>query len=355
MWGSAIPLAQYPYFGISGYLSFLGSVNLALPYMLKEFHLSSDLFEIFIATGVITGRFSTMMATMDLLVFSLLCGCAMTGLMRIRFKRSLFFGGITLLVFFVVILCTRLVFQKTVKKDSAAQEQLANMEIDPVLKKRARPKEMIPEVADNLISAGTPLMRRIEELGYLRVGYNADSPSLCLRKRKRASLWGSISPWRTSWPAISTSESSSSLWPTRKSSARWKDGKIDIMMSSIALSLNLLQVVDFSDSYMDADLALLVVDYLRDNFKDATKLNKLSNYTVWAVQTSPFLGAFKEAVPNARLRIIGNHTEFFKHARENDVMLISAEEGSAWTLRYPKYGMVVPQPLIYKDTLRLPP
>ena len=51
-----IPLAQYPAAGRDRILTFFGSLNAAVPFLLDMFRIPSDTFQLFVATSVINSR-----------------------------------------------------------------------------------------------------------------------------------------------------------------------------------------------------------------------------------------------------------------------------------------------------------
>ena len=57
--GSTLSLGQYPTFVIAGLFSFFGGIDVAMPFMLDLLHLPSDLYQLYVVTGVINGRFAT--------------------------------------------------------------------------------------------------------------------------------------------------------------------------------------------------------------------------------------------------------------------------------------------------------
>jgi hypothetical protein len=53
---STIPLLKYPSLILSGFFSFFGSLNVAVPFLLDQFRIPSDTFQLFLATSVIRNR-----------------------------------------------------------------------------------------------------------------------------------------------------------------------------------------------------------------------------------------------------------------------------------------------------------
>ena len=355
--GSPVSLSEYPGFGFGGFISFLGSLNLGIPYLLKEYHISSDLFSLFIAAGVFTGRFTTLMAAMDMLVFSLLCGCAMTGLLRTSARKVLVRGVAVCVVFLFVILVARVVFQKTVTTSNAALERLQSMSLDSEVESRVFAKPPPPPQSKR--ERNLSVLERIRARGALRVGFHPDSmPFAYFNKQGEDGGKGDLVGFDVAMAHKLAADLGCKLqfYPTVFSDgvAELENGSIDIVMSSVAMSARLLRKWSASSPYMEAELALVVPDYEKDLFKSRSDLLRLRNFTVAAVQACPFLEVFRKAVPNARIKIVGRHLDFFEGRTDADAMLLSAKSGSAWALRYPQYAMVVPQPLLDKTYYAYP-
>jgi hypothetical protein len=50
-------------------------------------------------------------------------------------------------------------------------------------------------------------------------------------------------------------------------------------------------------------------------------------------------------LPNTEIVLLGTYSDFFTdNPKDVDALVISAEAGSAWTILYPAYSVVVPEP-----------
>ena len=69
-----------------------------------------------------------------------------------------------------------------------------------------------------------------------------------------------------------------------------------------------------------------------------------------------YIDKLRRRAPNAELRVIhGDLASVFKNWDANlDALAIPAERGSAWTLLYPQFSVVVPEPTIMKVPLAYP-
>lgn len=63
-----------------------------------------------------------------------------------------------------------------------------------------------------------------------------------------------------------------------------------------------------------------------------------------------------ERLPDAKVHLIQELTPFFaeQDAADVDALVFAAERGSAWTLMYPKFSVVIPAPDLVKVPLAYP-
>ena len=77
----------YPALAATGLLTFFGSLNAAIPFLLDLFRIPSDTFHLFLATGVINSRFGTLVAAVHLIVIALVGTAAVVGAVRFDVRR----------------------------------------------------------------------------------------------------------------------------------------------------------------------------------------------------------------------------------------------------------------------------
>ncbi len=85
--GTTLSIEQYPLFLFSGLLSFFGEVVVALPFLLDLMRIPTDMFQLFLAVDVFTGRFGTLLAGVHTIVLALLTAAAVSGHTRLRWGR----------------------------------------------------------------------------------------------------------------------------------------------------------------------------------------------------------------------------------------------------------------------------
>lgn len=126
------------------------------------------------------------------------------------------------------------------------------------------------------------------------------------------------------------------------------DGRLDIVMSGIAVTTDRLQDYGFSNSYLDQTLAFLVEDFNRSKFQTMESLKEMDTLRIGCA--SPyFSNKLKKALPKSTVINEASPRSFLKGNNKNiGAFMLSAEAGSAWTIIFPAYNVVVPENTIIK-------
>ena len=82
-----LKLPDYPRLALTGVLTFFGSLNAAVPFLLDMFRIPADTFQLFLATGVINARFGALLAAVHTVAVALLGSAAITGRLRVDPRR----------------------------------------------------------------------------------------------------------------------------------------------------------------------------------------------------------------------------------------------------------------------------
>jgi ABC-type amino acid transport substrate-binding protein len=107
----------------------------------------------------------------------------------------------------------------------------------------------------------------------------------------------------------------------------------------------------FSESYLDETLALVVSDHRREQFLTWDAIRDLGAIKIVVPDVQYYVDKLRELLPRAVLDVQSRDTLHLPIADAHaDALLLPAERGSAWTLMYPEYTVVVPGP----DPIRAP-
>jgi len=346
--GAPLPLSKYPIFAFSGFFSFFGGVDMALPYLLNTFQIPANMFQLYIIAGIVNGRFGTLLAAMDLIAFTLICTGAIMGLVKFRWRRVIIFSSAMLVMFIGTIVGLHIILQNTYKNEYAKNDILEKMVIrDEVnhckVYKTVQSTSMLKETL-----ATMPTLTRIVNRGTIRVGYNPDTLPFCYFNEKDELVGYDMA---MAHHLASELQCGIELIPVNYDDVdkQLASGNIDIVMAGLTISVQNLKKMDFSDPYMTLTMGFLVKSYRKQEFESQAKIQKMDNLKVATVWNSSIVPMIKKYLPNAEIVPIKTNKEFFENPKvKADVLLISAQAGCAWTLKYPQYTVVLPQPLLYK-------
>lgn len=351
--GSDIGWGEYPQFVVSGLLSFFGGVDVALPFMLDQMRLPSDLYQLYVVTGIVNGRTATLLAAMNLLTFTLLATAALTGHLVIRWRNAIAVGVATLAMTVAVLLAMRWYFSTAVDNafDKAA---IINEMESPIFPGINKVYSEVPDLPQE--DPAKPLLQRILERGVLRVGYSpASLPFSYMNDEGRlvgydvdmAVLLAHDLGVKPVFIPVDLANLSGELAKV----------PVDIVMAGVVMTPDRLKPLRFSDPYMEVSAALVVPDHLRKAFTTVEAIKRMKGLTIGVFQTGGayFVERVKELFPNAQVVVLDSTTDFFYGNDDQvDVLVQSAEAGSAWTLRFPEYSVVVPEPVKVKWPLAYP-
>jgi Na+/H+-dicarboxylate symporter/ABC-type amino acid transport substrate-binding protein len=342
---AVVPLSEYPRLALAGLVTFFGSLNVAVPFLLDHFRIPADTFQLFLASGVINSRFGTLLAAVHTVTIALLGTCAMTGALRWQRARLLRYAVITVVLTAATLGGLRTLFSRAVEQAYTKDQVLAGMHLlhQPSEAVVHRDPVAFPAVAEG------PLLDTVAGRGVLRVGYLPGSLPFAFFN-SRGDLVGFdvelahrlATELRVSLEFVPASR--------RDLADQLAAGYYDILMSGLVVTPSRAGHVLLSQSYLDETLALIVEDGTRGRFTtwDAIRAEAVRI----AVPDIPYyMDAVRELVPGASLVGFDDIDALLSAgAGDADAIAFPAERGSAWTLIHPRYSVVVPQP----SRVRLP-
>jgi hypothetical protein len=77
--GSPLDVEQYPVLMLSGLASYFAKSQVALPFLMDLMDLPQDLFQLYIPTALLTGKFDSAVSVMSLFAFAMITLTAMAG------------------------------------------------------------------------------------------------------------------------------------------------------------------------------------------------------------------------------------------------------------------------------------
>ena len=351
--GSTLSLGQYPTFLFAGLFSFFGGVDVAMPFMLDLLHMPSDLYQLYVVTGVINGRFATLLAAMNLVIFTLLTTASLTGVMVLNKRKLAIYVLMTAFLTLAMIGGMRVYFSLAVKNIYTRDEVIANMQslVFPV------PREVLDSVEAGVrpVDLTIPVLERIRRTGVLHVGFMPDNLPFSY-----FSGTGELIGLDVDMAQLLARELGVKLVFVPVMDDTMADqlftGHVDLVMSGVAMTTPRLEEMTFSAPYLNTTLALIVPDYRRGEFVELKTMQKIKQLKIGIPgKTDYFLEKIRRKLPRADIVEVPYVRDYFEeNSLGLDALLMDAEGGSAWTLLYPRFKVVVPRPVMAKLPLAYP-
>ena len=340
-----VALSDYPQLAMTGVVSFFGSLNAAVPFLLDQFRVPADTFQLFLATGVINSRLGSLVAAVHTMTVALLVACAVSGRLRWRRRSLLSYAVITTTLVVLVLGGMRVLFATALSPEYSKDAVLASMQLlrEPVAATVARTRFPAPDT-------NRPPIETIQARGILRVGYLPDALPFAFFNRA-----GDLVGFDVELAHHLASDLGVSLAfvpiDRETMAGELAEGYCDLVMSGVTVTTDRARDVLFSDSYLDETVGFVVPDHQRGRFATWEAIRELGALTI-AIPDVPYYERMLRAMlPRAGIQVHRDAASLFEGAAGAvDALALPAERGSAWTLQYPAYSVVVPGP----DPIRLP-
>ena len=354
MSGSQLDLSQYPELIVTGIFSFFAKAQVALPFLLDLFHIPQDMFNFYIPSAIINGKFDTMVSVMNLFAFSLIITSGLGGHLHFNSKkilRNLFIMGLAL---FLTVILTRTFLQFSVKNTYNKDNLVMNMQLPDTLPDVPyQVFKKLPETTATLPAPESKLLQTIKERGVLRVGYRPDRlPFSYINDQGKLvgmdielffylakDLGVRLEFYPFDWNNFADALAS---------------GQLDIIPGVNYDTFNLLKA-ELSSPYIEGKLSAVVKDYRRNEFSSRDSLLKHKVLKLAVLGEPVFVQAISQrlqrALPNIELKIIplSHYNEFFKMPDDKvDALIETIEIASALTLLHPQYSALLPKLSTFK-------
>jgi Na+/H+-dicarboxylate symporter/ABC-type amino acid transport substrate-binding protein len=351
---AAVPLVEYPRLAFTGLVTFFGSLNVAVPFLLDLFRIPADTFQLFLASGVINSRFGTLVAAMHTLAVALLGTCAMTGALRWERRRVVRYLTITAILTVLVIGGARVFFGRAFRHEYSKDKVLAGMHLlqQPVPAVVYRAGIGPAPIAPLETGARLEIIRR---RGVLTVGYMPDSlpyaffnaaDDLVGLDVELAHRLASELGVRLEFVPLDRDRAVEQI----------NAGECDIAMSGVVVTTLRASRMLYSTSYLDETLALVARDRLRNELATWDQLRLRPGLKLAIPNVPYYIQKMRDRLPQAEVQVIDQPTQFFAAPDGSgpDALAFAAERGSAWTLMYPQFSVVIPEPDVIKLPLAYP-
>lgn len=349
-------LMQYVDLSVAGILSLFGSPKVGVPFLLDYLKLPSSYFDLYIISDVVTRKFKVLVQAMSFQTVTLILAFLVIHKATFNFKKILTSLVANVLLVTACLIVATVGLQYLVKNVYHEDIVLLSMEIpNPVSAKVLRSP---PVLEPNLPSAGeahAEILSRIRQRRVLKVGYNAEALPFAFFNQRGELVGYDIffahqlaRDLGVSLEFIPVDDKTLNLYLEK--------GVCDIVMSAVPVTAVNLGVVDFSEPYMDMNAAFIVLDYRKKGFRRVEDVRRIPDLKIalTPANTQAERLRLRKYYPQAQLVELASIQDFFTKAGVADALLTTDKIGKAWALLYPKFGVAIPHPVMFRYDLAYP-
>ncbi|MFV2060618.1 MAG: cation:dicarboxylate symporter family transporter [Gammaproteobacteria bacterium] len=342
--GSPLTLEQYASYVVMGIFSAFGSMAVAIPFMLDFFNMPADQFQLYLLGSVVTARFATALAALHAFVVTLLVSAAI--MKRLNKKRMFNIAAIHLGITAGVMIIAGISFKYFIPYQYEGGRSFEAMSL---MGKPAPLTEVKQFAALNQTNNKQSRLDVIKKRGVIRIGYFADRLPFVYRNNK-----GNLVGFDMDMMHALANDTGAKLEITKiddKKTAeqQLKDGRLDIIIGGGSITPKKALKFLYTEAYTYHTIALIVMDSSRDKFSSMANIQEMQNLTLYTPDSPYYISALKTIFPNAKYETLKSPRNYFKMKQDpNSAFVFSAEVGSAWTLLYPAFSVIVPQGLKVK-------
>jgi Na+/H+-dicarboxylate symporter/ABC-type amino acid transport substrate-binding protein len=351
---ATVSVMEYPRLALTGLMTFFGSLNAAVPFLLDLFRIPADTFQLFLATGVVNSRFGALLAAVHTVTVALLGSAAIVGALHFNPARVVRYLVITVVLSAASIGGLRMLFNSVLKPAFAGEELVYNMR--PLMAQLdARVIKPVDLGDANEKPAGS-VLESIRQRGILRVGVFGDRLPFAFPNREGNLVGLDIEMAHLLARDLGVKVEFVELEDPRALAPFLATGRVDLAMTGTPVTPERASEMLFSELYLDETLAFVVKDHLRDQFSTWAEIRNLGAFAVTAPDVPYYIEEIKRRAPALKLQLVDAASQIEAGLKQEklDAVVLPAERGSVLTLLYPKFTVVVPEPGIVKIPLAYP-
>ena len=351
---AAVPVTEYPRLALTGLMTFFGSLNAAVPFLLDLFRIPADTFQLFLATGVVNSRFGALLAAVHTVTVALLGSAAIVGALHFNPARVVRYLVITVVLSAASIGGLRMLFNTALKPAFAGEELVYNMH-SLMAQQDARVIKPV-DLGDANEKSAASVLESIRQRGILRVGVFADRLPFAFLNRERNLVGLDIEMAHLLARDLGVKVEFVEMEDPRAMAQFLATGRVDLAMTGTSVTPERASEMLFSEPYLDETLAFVVKDHLRDQFSTWEEIRGLGVFPVTVPDLPYYIEEIKRRAPALKLQLVDALSQIEAGLKQEklDAVVLPAERGSVLTLLYPKFTVVVPEPGIVKIPLAYP-
>ena len=339
--GRPLELADYPRLVLAGLPSFFAKVTVAVPFLLDQFRLPADLFHLFLLSGILNGHLSSLAGAMHLFAFTAIAAAAVTGLTRFHPGRLLNCVMVTAVLLAAFGSATYTYVAWSLNRSPDGGEVITTMK--SVTDYVPRSVSAVTGPNPTPLIEGQSTLERIRDRQAIRVGYLTDNLPFSYSNANGDLVGFDIEmAYRLAFDLRVDLELVPINHPKNVPGHLQADS-CDIVMSGLPAFASSLTGVASTRPYLRLTPALVVPDYMRQEYDTVGELLDAEGLRIGIAGDRDADRIVRHHLPMAQIVDLPRVAAFFEaESPPADVLFISAEAGSAWTLIHPDFEVVLP-------------
>ncbi|MCF7997266.1 MAG: cation:dicarboxylase symporter family transporter [Chromatiaceae bacterium] len=347
--GQSVPVSDYPSLAIAGLASLFGGTILALPFLFDLLRLPADLFQTFLVVDVIASRFGTLLAGMHVIAIALIGAYGLKGQIRFRLRPLLRFAIVSLGLLAAILIGVRAFYTYVFVAPFTKGDLLTGLPLFGT----PRPHWTLEPGADSPVAASDPdlsTFERVHQANVLRVCHQlSDYPSAFVNSA--GNLVGfDIDVAHQFAERLDVAIEFVPVGSIAAAEERLNRGVCDLFMSLLPISPELTLRFAMTTPVLDSALALVVEDHRRREFQRWDAIAEIEDLRIAGTDNRASVRFLQQRLPNAVPQLVDDNAAFDALLAEQplriDGLLMPAEEAAAWTIRYPRFNLVTPEPVL---------
>jgi Na+/H+-dicarboxylate symporter/ABC-type amino acid transport substrate-binding protein len=349
--GDSLESSQYPGLLLAGVTSYFAKAQVALPFLLDLVDVPQDLFQLYIPTTLINGKFDSMAGAMSLFAFALITMTAMAGRLRVEAGRLLRFGLFSAVSLVVTVASVGMVLARIVDTTDTKSEALRNMNLSRSVPPYAIHADRPPPVDEGSLALDS--MQRVLERGSLRVGYFEDRVPFSFRNAR-----GELVGYDIEMAAQLAMDLGVALELVAVNlddmEALLRSGQVDVV-AGVRYTHHWIKRLRLSEPYTDVTIGLLVRDSRRQEFETLAAIRAHPRLTFGVLGDrdlgEDYVKAFAGDTPYWIVSMDSIEDILVPGERPVDATVVLAESGMAWSLLHPEFSVVIPRNALLRRSL----
>ncbi|TWT47742.1 cation:dicarboxylate symporter family transporter [Botrimarina hoheduenensis] len=341
--GNAVSLADYPMFSALGILSLFGGVDLALPFLLDQLRIPSDMYQLYVVTGVVNGWFATLLAVMNLFCFTLIATCAATGCLRVQPVRAIVTLALACGLLVAAVPAMNSLLGRLMSDTSGAQMTLNEMRLNSRVAVEVLDVSQQESAAARQLERDQSRLARVLDTRVIRVGYHRDMAPFSFFNKKEELVGFDVALLHDLAAELGVSLRFIP-WSYDNHTLLLDSGEIDLAIGGLIVNARRLASDDFSWPYMTVTTSVVVEDHRRDEFLSWREIANTPDLRL-AILGRRVAQSIRDHLPNAEVIAIDSPQEFFNNQGAGfDGLVMTTEGGYTQTIRHPRFDVAIAEP-----------